>query len=341
MRKYGLARVLPFIAVALACMYVMFSLLTSYASGPLRELNASADRRARYSSADTARLEAYLGLDLGAAQETNLTNFQPVTAPQNAPQSATSPNPSGYAMAATAFRRDRMIVKNGSMQMLVADVETTVNQITQLTVGYDGYIVNARVWSAVWEEQSYQHATLTIAVPSERFEEAMGQLRHLALQVLDENAGGQDVTEEYVDLESSLRNLQATRDRVLTFLEQAEDAAQALSVNRTLQDLEAEIEQTQGRMLYLQDRSAYSTITLQIDEQPRPAEPLPLEPNWNPGATARHALDTLRTLGQGVIDFIIWTGIVALPFGVPVALLGWGVWRWRKAKSKAGTATKA
>ena len=73
---------------------------------------------------------------------------------------------------------------------------------------------------------------------------------------------------EFVDLQSRLHNLTATRDRLRTFLEQAQTVTEALAVNSQLAEIEGQIEQVQGRMNYLTGRVAYSTITVSIEEKP-------------------------------------------------------------------------
>ena len=95
----------------------------------------------------------------------------------------------------------------------------------------------------------------------------MRRLRGLAVQVLDENATGEDVTDQYVDLQSQLVNLEATRARIQEFLQDAKSVDEALRVNQELANIEAQIEQIKGRMNYLTDRSAYSTITINLEPE--------------------------------------------------------------------------
>ena len=168
----------------------------------------------------------------------------------------------------------------------------------------------------------------------------MRRLRGLALLVLDEATSGQDVTDEYVDLQSRLTNLEATRDRIRAFLDEAKDVEDALDVNRELATVEGQIEQVQGRMNYLFDRAAYSTVTIQIDpELPKVAPtltptPTPTpRPPWQPAQSIRQAGNTLgsilRTLGEATIWFII----VVAPLLAPPALIVWVIQRRIKRKT--------
>src|SRR5512140_3193185 len=113
-----------------------------------------------------------------------------------------------------------------------------------------------------------------MGVPVDQFETAMRRLRGVALRVLDENASGQDVTSEYVDLQSQLGNLEATRDRIRSFLANAQSVEESLRINQELTNIEAQIEQVKGRMNFLSNRSAYSTITINLEPDIPPATPV-------------------------------------------------------------------
>src|SRR5574339_927729 len=134
---------------------------------------------------------------------------------------------------------------------------------------------------------------MTIGVPVDQFERMLTGLRELAIRVVDESGSGEDVTDQYVDLQSELQNLEATRARILEFLQAAKTVDEALRINQELANIEGQIEQIKGQMNYLNDRSAYSTITLNLEPEfpvltptptstPMPtATPIP----WNPGET--------------------------------------------------------
>jgi hypothetical protein len=135
------------------------------------------------------------------------------------------------------------------------------------------------------------------------------------------------VTDEYVDLQSRLRNLEATRDRIREFLDQAKSVEEALQVNAQLAAVEAEIEQVQGRMNYLFDRAAFSTLTIEVSPE-LPPLPLPTptptptpEAPWDPGAIAQDAGETSIAIFQGLTGMVIWFGIVLFPFIAPVLLV--------------------
>jgi hypothetical protein len=204
----------------------------------------------------------------------------------------------------------RMIIKNGEMTLLVADTDRALDQATDIAVNSGGYVVSSRTWN----DGDYKSATLTMGVPSDQFEAVQRQLRALAVKVENDTSSGQDVSDEYVDLQSRLTNLEATAARIRELLKDAKDVDEALQVNIKLSDVESEIEQIKGRMQYLKDRAAFSTIAVNFQME----RPTPTPEAWQPGQTVEKAVDAAGNLLRGLIDAVIWLTIVILPIAIPV-----------------------
>jgi Domain of unknown function (DUF4349) len=233
-------------------------------------------------------------------------------------------------------RSNRMIVKNADLRLKVEETDVAIDRATQIIGDAGGYIVSSRVWYQDYYGNNLKYASITIGVPVTEFENVLSRLRKLAIDVVDENATGSDVTDQYVDLQSQLVNLEATRARIQEFLKDAKTVDEALRINQELANIEGQIEQIKGQMNYLNDRSAYSTITVNIEPEfpvltPTPtitpyptATPIP----WNPGETFGEAKGTVTVMYQGIADFLIWLGVVVLPIFLPPALILWGFWKW-------------
>lgn len=224
-------------------------------------------------------------------------------------------------------RSNRMIVKNADIRLLVEDTNTAIDRTTQIVGDVGGYIVSSRVWFQDYGEHSLKYASVTLGVPVDEFEKVLSRLRGLAIEVRDETASGDDVTDQYVDLQSQLTNLEATRERVKSFLDDAKTVDEALRINQELAGLESQIEQIKGRMNYLNDRSAFSTVTINFEPELPELEPLPAPAGWNPGLVLKDAVKVLTVAYQGIAEFVIWLFVVILPILLPPTLLLWAVWK--------------
>src|SRR5574341_846500 len=211
------------------------------------------------------------------------------------------PMPTGTSRP-PAEPQEPMIVKNGEIEIVVEDTGVAIERISQIAADGGGYVLSSQAWSS-GEDHS---AAMVIAVQVDQFETAMRRIRDLAMDVVFESSSGQDVSTEYVDLQSRLRNLEATRDRILTFLERAETVEEALAINAELSEIEAQIEQVQGRMQYLAGRAAYSTITISIEEfinaTPTPTPTLTPTPTpWSLGPRIEKATEQQTVLVRGLL----------------------------------------
>ena len=157
---------------------------------------------------------------------------------------------------------ERMIVRTGDMRLVVNDVPIALDQITELAEDFDGYVVSSKRW----EEGERLVGRIAIRVPAEDFGDVMEALRELAVDVTSEDTSSKDVTEEYVDLSAKLKNLEATEEQYLRLMEKAEKVEVMLNVQRELSKTRGEIEQTKGRMQYLERTSATSLIQAHLEQ---------------------------------------------------------------------------
>ncbi len=157
---------------------------------------------------------------------------------------------------------DRMIVRTGNVMLVVNDVPIAIDEITALADGSGGYVVSSRVWKS----GERLVGSISFRVPAEYFSEAIETLRELAVDVTSESTSSKDVTEEYVDLTAKLKNLEATEQQLLAILEKAETVEDILNVQTELSKTRGEIEQTKGRMQYLERTSATSLIEVYLEQ---------------------------------------------------------------------------
>lgn len=161
-----------------------------------------------------------------------------------------------------SWAAERMIVRTGNIVLIVEDIEVVIDQIAVLTSGMDGYVVS----SQKWRDGDRLVGSIAIRVPAEQFSMAMKSLRNLAVEVRSESITSKDVTEEYVDLGSKLKNLEATEEQLLRLMEKGETVEEILKVQRELSNTRADIERTKGRMQYLERTSETSLIEVILEQ---------------------------------------------------------------------------
>ncbi len=215
---------------------------------------------------------------------------------------------------------NRLIIKTGSMNVEVGDIDIAVGNATSYVVGLGGYIQSQNVSGS----GRFKSATLTIGVPVDQFENAMATFRDYG-EVGSENASGQDVTEEFVDLNSRLTNLEATQTRLRELYDEARNVEETLEVDRELRRIEEEINVVQGRIKYLSERASFSTITLNFSFV---GEPIVTEPEqWNLGFTINQAFSDLLYTAQNWADGLVYFAIAVLPFLLIFTLFIWVVYK--------------
>lgn len=240
--------------------------------------------------------------------------------------------PAGGQTSGSAAQSDqqgisRLVIKTADLLLEVESVRDAEAAIRAQVARLGGYVVKVET-NGLDESLT---SRVTFRVPAERFDDALAGAQGLAKKVIARTITGDDVTEEFVDLESRLRNLEATRDRLLTFLDKATKVEDALSVNTSLSDVQGQIEQVRGRIQYLKQSAALSTVSVSLT--PVPVTPLVEEGAWQPLEVARGALRSLIELGQGLLDvaivLLVWT-----PVWLPLLLLALWVRRRLRGRSK-------
>lgn len=236
----------------------------------------------------------------------------------------------------------RMIISTAQLTLIVNDVATTLEEVWRLVERFQGYTVQTNSYRTATDNLA---ATVVIRVPSERFGEALSEFRKLAWKVQRESTSGEDVTDQYVDLEARLKAQKATEEELLALLREvrqsegnAQEKAEAiLSIYQRLTEVRTQIEQLQGQMQYLEKMSAMATITLELlPREPEVEKPV-VEEGFDPLRTLREAARVLVQILQGLANALIWVAVVALPFWVVAGLVVflWIRWRRRRAARKA------
>ena len=222
--------------------------------------------------------------------------------------------------------------------MSSVDTQASLEAVQSLAGELGGYVASSRTWHT--EEQL--SASLTLRVPADQLNTALEKLRALALEVDSESITGEDVTQEYVDLEARLRNEEAYEKELLALLtetrERTSRAEDILAVYERLTEVRGRIEQIKGRMQYLENMSAMATITVELIPSEL-MQPITVA-GWHPTGTARSAIRALIN----ALQFFVYAGIWIVLFGLPVLIIIalpivvlWYVIRWVRRRKRKPT----
>ncbi|HRH32038.1 MAG TPA: DUF4349 domain-containing protein [bacterium] len=214
----------------------------------------------------------------------------------------------------TAAEADQKIIKTADLAIGVDGVAAKTTEIATLATGRGGFVQSSTI---VEDEAGYKTGYITVRVPTDTFENTIQAIKDLAVRVNRESINGQDVTEQYTDLEARLRAAKAEEEQYLTILEKAETVQDILSVQSYLQNVRYEIESLQGQIDSLGNQTDYSTISVTLEEEVRVQVPTE---KFDLGRDIKLALKYVVILAQAALTFAIWFVIVGGAILIPVAL---------------------
>ncbi|RUR12330.1 DUF4349 domain-containing protein [Legionella sp. km772] len=201
----------------------------------------------------------------------------------------------------------RMIIRNANLTLEVNDISKTMNQITNLANNSGGYVVSSN--SNQGDEVGiYNTARISIRIPAEGLQKALDQLKTMAIKVKSEDISGEDITQKYVDLQSTLKNLETTKAQLEKIMDGAKKTEDVLDVFKQLTDTQGQIDLVEGQIKYYSESVALSLIDISLEI--KPASPIQKMRSWDLVKVAKAAyqslLDQLEQLSYGIIVLIIY-----------------------------------
>jgi hypothetical protein len=206
------------------------------------------------------------------------------------------------------------VIKTADLEMQVQDAAEAIESAKAVAAAKQGFVLLATMTGT---EKGERTARISLRVPVSSFDSAIADLKKLASLVVSESASGQDVTEEFVDLESQIKNAQAEEAQYLLILKQAVKISDILEVTARLTDVRGRIEQLQGRKQYLVNRTDYSTISATMSEEPVVKAPTS---KWRPLQVAREAVKFLVVVFEALVNFLIVALIIGAGLLLPIIL---------------------
>jgi hypothetical protein len=239
----------------------------------------------------------------------------------------------------SAPRADRLVIQNADLSIVVKDVKARVQAIQDMARSMGGFVVSVNVYQTYASNGAQvPQAQVVVRVPSDKLNEALEQVKKDTVDVQNENRSGQDVTDQFVDLQSRLKAKEAAEAQLLKIMENAEKTEDVLAVYQQLQQVQSDIEVLKGQIKYYEQSAALSAISVNIiaEETVKPIE----IGGWKPDGVARDAIQSLIYFWQDFVNFLIRLFLFILPvlitIGIPLFLLFLlARWIYRKVRKPA------
>lgn len=257
---------------------------------------------------------------------------------QSAPGVAPIEPAADYSVADSAFLNatgaisERIVIKNARLSIVVSAPPETMDRIGQMAEEMGGFIVTANLYqSRLPTGLEVPRASITIRVPAERLDEAIERIEAESDLPVERNIESQDVTSDYTDLQSRLRNLEAAETQLTRIMENATDTEDVLSVYNRLIEVREQIEVIQGKIQYYEQSARLSSISVEIQSK-EAVQPLSIG-SWQPVGVARDALQATINALQFLFKASTWIVLFFIPVLVvmflPAYILVRLLLRWR------------
>ncbi len=215
---------------------------------------------------------------------------------------------------AAAFQDGAKVIRTGSLQLEVADVRAAVNSGRAAIIAMGGYIGASQQYS----DGDDVVATIAYRIPADRWEEALDVLRALGTPI-SEQTDAADVTNQIVDLDARIRNLQASETALVRHLSDAGRVTDVLEIESRLSDVRGQIEQLSAQKSNLDSQVAYATLTVTYGVEVQAVKAA--ADRWDPQTQIDEAGASLLSFLQFAVSVAIWVAIVGLPILLMLALV--------------------
>ncbi len=218
-------------------------------------------------------------------------------------------------------KQENKIIKDGRITLKVTELKKTKTHVDLLVKKNRGYYANESLTNADYESTYH----LTIRIPASNFEKLISEIESGRGEILYKEIDARDVTEQFIDLETRLKNKKSYLERYNTLLNRANTISEILEVEEKIRILEEEIESTMGRLKYLRNKMDYSTLNLIITKQK--------DFKYSPETRGKFSERIKQSLSKGWISFVVFSLFILKlwPFWIVIFLI---LYFWRKHKQR-------
>ena len=222
----------------------------------------------------------------------------------------------------TVTPQNQKLIRTIRLNAETEDMDILLSQVENRVAELGGYVEAREIYNgSMYNSKRYRNASLTIRIPAAKldsFVDHVGQVSNITNNVETTD----DVTLQYVSIESRIKALQIEEERLLELLAQADNMSDLLTIESRLTDVRYELENITSQLRVLENKVNYGTIHLDVSEVVEYTEPEP-ENGWQ--RMGKGFVNSLKGLGNGLKEFFIWL-VTALPYlvligGIVVAVI--------------------
>lgn len=247
------------------------------------------------------------------------------------------------SMSAISYQDvERIVITNASLSIVVSDPSASLDYISKMAQDMEGFVVSANLFQRELDSgETVSQASITIRVPAGRLNDTIEQIKNQSNQdPLSESRESQDVTRDYTDLQSRLRNLESAEAQLQKIMDTATKTEDVLSVYNQLVQVREQIEVIKGQIIYLESSAALSAINVELIAD-KAVQPLTVG-GWQPAGVAKNAIQALINGLKFLANAVIWIVIFVLPIALalflvvflPIYLIWWVIRRRRSNQKK-------
>lgn len=239
---------------------------------------------------------------------------------------STKAAPTERKMTADTFM-PRQVVRNATVKMRVAKIQTAEDKVTLLVTGWGGYIEDSQSANSESENPT---VVMVLRIPVSRFDEAISELEKLGVR-RDRRINGRDVTGEVVDIQARLKNLRMQEEAYRQILRQARRIGEVLEIQQQIYAVRGEIESMDAELQSLKKLAALSTITLTLEQRPAGGPNDQNDSGWASDAWA-NATSGLSSALKALSTAAIWMFVYS-PIWAPLVIAVWLISKWASRKT--------
>lgn len=231
----------------------------------------------------------------------------------------------------TAEAVDRKIVRNADITVEVASPTEIQQRVTTIAESHGGFVVTseAKQRENIDPAKRSVDIKLVVRIPATQFGSTLEEIKTLAGNIPEAHVTGQDVTEDFIDLEARIKTQKALELQFLQIMKDAREVADALEVQRQIAEVRTDIEKLEGRKRFLENRSSLSTITVNIQ-----APKVVTVSTTGFRSSLRDAVSDSLEVASEMIVFFVRFVIVMLPVLVFVVLPSGFILRYLMRRAK-------